>query len=483
MSEAEQTGVVDPLLGASLGDYQVLEFIGEGGMGVVYRGIQPVVKKRVAIKVLRPEVAADAVAAKKLLAEAEAVNAIGHRGIVDIFTHGQLPDGRPYIVMEYLNGEPLDCWLARVKRPTVLEALEVLVQICAPLAAAHRSSIIHRDLKPSNVFLCTQPDGERFVKLLDFGLAKRGLDAHGKTPQTWQTEVSGTPYYMAPEQARALSVSPRTDIYALGVIAFELLTGLRPFQGETPMDVMVAHVSQRPLRPRILYPDMPRALELLLLAMLEKSPQKRPRSVEEVREQFEAIAASLGAQPRSVSGPQQSVVRLSNRSRKLVGGLSLLVLGIALALVVVSAESDPAPEPPQPIAQLFPPAPEPAPKMVPERTAAGDDASPLPPETEELTPLARMVAPPSGEPPAPLPPPARPTRVRPPSSREPLSVKSLTARISRFENRAAKHPNLDPSALVFLPRFRIEAAAADTPARRIKLSRALDEWERSFLAR
>ena len=117
--------------------------------------------------------------------------------------------------MEFLEGEPLDRWVARTARPSLTVALEVLAQICAPLAAAHRSSVVHRDLKPSNVFLCTQPDGERFVKLLDFGLAKRGLDIHGKTPQTWQTEVSGTPDYMAPEQARALSVSPRTDIYAL----------------------------------------------------------------------------------------------------------------------------------------------------------------------------------------------------------------------------------------------------------------------------
>ena len=481
VSAGEPIQVVDPLLGLLLGDYQVLEYVGEGGMGVVYRGIQPVVKKRVAIKVLKPAAAADANSVQKLLDEAVAVNAIGHRGIIDIFTHGRLPDGRPYIVMEFLDGQPLDVWLTQGGQPGIRAATEVLAQICAPLAAAHRSGVIHRDLKPSNVFLCDQPDGERFVKLLDFGLAKRGLGLDGKTAQTSQTEVAGTPDYMAPEQARALEVSPRTDIYALGVIAFEMFTGKLPFAGQTPMDVMVAHVRQRAPRLRELQPDLPQPLESLVSSMLEKAPEKRPQSVEEVRERLEAFASEQGSPLRRASRPDQPAVRptppqagvetaaappepesqpAAPPSRWPMVGVAAAAAVVVLGAVLVFMPSRPSPPEAEPKVAAAPVAPVVAPKVVKEPEAPVDEAA----LEDDLSPLPAMSA-----------------KVRAPPPREPPSAQALTARIGRLEARAAKFPNLDPTALQFLSRFRIEATAADTPARRAKLARSLDEWERSFL--
>ncbi|MGV3624832.1 MAG: serine/threonine protein kinase [Archangium sp.] len=290
----------DPLIGTRVGEYEILEPIGEGGMGVVYRAIHPVIKKRVAVKVLKPAVAGDEVQVRRLITEAEAVNAIGHRGIIDIFSLGTLPDGRPYIVMEFLDGDALDLWLQRLpnKRVSIEEAVELLLEMCAPLAAAHHANVIHRDLKPSNVFICMQADGTRFIKILDFGLAKRGVGIDGTTKQTNQTTVAGTPDYMAPEQARGLDISPRSDIYALGVIAFELFTGRVPFTGATPMDVMVAHVGTPPPIPNELEPSLPPILNELVIRMLAKPPEMRPQSVEEVRAVLEDALVQMG-RPRS----------------------------------------------------------------------------------------------------------------------------------------------------------------------------------------
>ncbi|MFT3836974.1 MAG: serine/threonine-protein kinase [Myxococcaceae bacterium] len=199
----------DPLLGARLGEYEVFGLLGEGGMGVVYKALQPVIKKRVAIKVLKPSAMGDPSLVNRLVAEAEAVNSIGHRNIIDIFGLGRLPDGRPYIVMEYLDGEPLDVYLRNTGKVELGDALALISAICAPLGAAHRAGVIHRDLKPSNVFLCRQQDdGARYLKLLDFGLAKRSASLDGVTEQTSRAVIQGTPDFMAPEQVRGHAISP-----------------------------------------------------------------------------------------------------------------------------------------------------------------------------------------------------------------------------------------------------------------------------------
>ncbi|MGZ3461241.1 MAG: serine/threonine-protein kinase, partial [Archangium sp.] len=183
MAHVMDDAAADPLVGLKIGEYELRQRIGVGGMGLVYDGIQPLIGKRVAVKVLRPELAAAEEQVARLLAEARAVNAIRHRGIVDIFGFGQVPDGRQYIIMEYLEGVALDAYLAEKGRLPVPEALDILDEVLGALGAAHGAGVVHRDLKPSNIFLVKQPDGSRYVKLLDFGLAKMGLPT-GRTAQT-----------------------------------------------------------------------------------------------------------------------------------------------------------------------------------------------------------------------------------------------------------------------------------------------------------
>jgi serine/threonine-protein kinase len=394
----------DPLVGSRLGEYEVLEPIGEGGMGVVYRGVHPLIKKRVAIKVLKPGASTDASHVKRLLAEAEAVNSIGHRNIVDIFGLGQLADGRPYIVMELLEGEPLDAYLRANRRLPLHEVLTLLLEIASPLAAAHAKGVIHRDLKPSNVFLCQQAEGGRYVKLLDFGLAKKALEG-GSSSQTSQHVIAGTPDYMAPEQARARPVSARTDIYAFGAMGYEMLTGSAPFGGQTPMDVMMAHVSQPVPSVRALVPSLPPALDLLVRRMMAKAPEDRPQSMVEVRAELRALLATLSptgsyqrlepAPDRPTSSNEMPAVQLKtpaattdaalvavSQSRTPMVVAGAVAAALALGLVVATRRDGPVPEPVAPTARpALEPVPVPSPAVVTEPAptpATAAEAAPVP---------------------------------------------------------------------------------------------------------
>ena len=227
MSDFSAPGASDPLIGSSVVGYLVKGRLGSGGMGVVYEGEQTTIGKRVAIKVLRSEVSEDPTTVQRLVSEARAVNAVGHRGIIDVFAYGQMPDGRHAIVMELLDGEPLDEVLEAHRASGQLMALPdsllILQETLAALHAAHSAGVIHRDLKPSNVFLCRQRDGSRFVKILDFGIAKLGVSQNVSAQASM---LVGTPSYMAPEQASGGKVGPALDMYAVGVMSFEMLTGL-----------------------------------------------------------------------------------------------------------------------------------------------------------------------------------------------------------------------------------------------------------------
>jgi serine/threonine protein kinase len=282
----------DTLLGMKLGEYELRRRIGVGGMGLVYEGIQPLIGKRVAVKVLRPELASgpdhrEQVA--RLLAEARAVNAIRHRGIVDIFGFGQLPDGRQYIIMEFLEGQALDAYLAQRRRLPAMEVLDILDEVLSALAAAHGAGVVHRDLKPSNIFLVRQADGSRYVKLLDFGLAKQAQGPSRRTAQTRTDMVVGTPEYMAPEQARGQAVGPMTDLYSLGVVAFEMVTGRLPFTGDSPVELLMQHVERKPPRPSEVVPELPPALDTFILQMLTKDPEVRPGSAELLRRSLQGL--------------------------------------------------------------------------------------------------------------------------------------------------------------------------------------------------
>jgi serine/threonine-protein kinase len=281
VASAGEPGADDPTLESSLlaagrdvGGYTIDGVLGEGGMGIVYAATHPVIGKRAAIKVLRPELSSDYHAVDRFIGEARAVNAIGHPNIVDIFAFGALPDGRSYYIMDLLVGETLR---ARLKRGPlhVSEAASVIEETASALLAAHAKNIIHRDLKPDNVFMVTIPGRWPEVKLLDWGLAKLAPSISAMT-RTLAGQVLGTPLYMSPEQASGGSVDHRTDIYALGVMAFELLTGAAPFVKRSSLDTMVAH-QEDPVPPLIAkVAGVPEELVQLIEAMLAKDAEQRP---------------------------------------------------------------------------------------------------------------------------------------------------------------------------------------------------------------
>jgi eukaryotic-like serine/threonine-protein kinase len=208
------------------------------------------------------------------------VNQIGHPNIVDIFAFGTLPDGRQYMVMEWLKGESLADRMHRSALP-LADVCDVLIGVCAALDAAHEKGIIHRDLKPHNVYLTELKGSKPGVKLLDFGLVKlMGNEDDGRVERTRSGSVLGTPAYMSPEQALGRTVDTRSDNYSLGVMAFQMFTGRLPFNEDSAMGLMVAHMQQPPTMPSSVAPNMPPEVDQLVLGLLAKDPQHRPTMIQ-----------------------------------------------------------------------------------------------------------------------------------------------------------------------------------------------------------
>ena len=343
--------------GSVVGEYTIERKLGDGGMATVYGAMHPLIGKKAAIKIIAPALSLDAGLVERFVLEARAVNAIGHPNIVDVFSFGVLSDGRSYFVMEWLQGETLYDRLWE-RRLGVDEALDILDQICDALEAAHEKGIIHRDLKPANVFLCPVRGRRDLVKLLDFGVAKLiatddaldGADPLSRPPQTMTGQVVGTPDYISPEQARAKPVDGKTDVYALGIIAWEMILGRRPFEADNSADVVRMHLSEAPPKARSLWPEIPSPLDELLMAMLQKSAAKRPSPAEVravIRElrgtpppfEWESSAPSLPPLDRTGPAPVSTldVTPLpiaARRSRALPLALAAVAVAGALAGVV-----------------------------------------------------------------------------------------------------------------------------------------------------
>ncbi len=269
--------------GQVIGDkYEVIRPLGEGGMGLVYQARHRELGALVAIKILRDEVMQDAEAVKRFYREAQAAAVLSGEHVARVLDVARLDSGRPYLVMEFLDGSDLGVILEQRGRLPVAEAVDYVVQACEALDEAHRAGIVHRDLKPANLFVVNAGQ-RRLVKLVDFGISR--FDRPNEVRVTQTQTAFGTPLYMAPESVRSAKLADaRTDIWALGVILYELLAGVPPFLGDTPTSVAVAVTvdRQKPIAPQRL--DVPPELDAIIAWVLEKDPARRPQSAGELAE-------------------------------------------------------------------------------------------------------------------------------------------------------------------------------------------------------
>jgi serine/threonine protein kinase len=306
---------LDPLVGRTLDEkYRLDEQLGTGGMGTVYRATHLLIDRPVAIKVLNPRYVEDEAAQTRFRREARAAGRLQHANAVTVTDFGTTTDGLVYIVMELLEGQTLRDVLAREAPLDVARAVSIMLQISSAVAAAHTAGIIHRDLKPANIFIVQRKEAPPFVKVLDFGIAKLAADAlDDDDPQVTLTQVGamiGTPRYMSPEQCDGASLTPAADVYSLGIILYEMLTGTTPFNGTSPLAIAIKHSSQPPRSPREFVATIPAALEALVLHTLEKKPEARPQDAEAFRRELYGVAERLGLEHAdSLSAPTLESLR------------------------------------------------------------------------------------------------------------------------------------------------------------------------------
>ncbi len=397
---------MDPDLepGDRVGEYDVESKLGQGAFGTVFRAVHPLIGKVVAIKVLLRKCSADPEIVARFQTEARAVNQIRHRNIIDIFAFGQLADGRHYYVMEHLEGETLDAHLERVGVMTLEAALPILRAIGRALDAAHAKNIAHRDLKPENIFLGIDPDSDDrtgvFPKLLDFGIAKLLAPEPGVSVKTQTGTSIGTPYYMSPEQCRAKDVDHRTDLYSFGVLAYQMLTGTYPLDGDDYMSILMAQVMAQPEAPSLRNPALSPAVDTAILMLMQKDPADRPADLRSAVDALEAAAdAPRGSGPlrtmqhaaTSLPADRQSSPPIAARRPIVPALVGLAALGAVVAVIVVVARGprrdaavpiDAALAPPPPVIEVVAPArlasPAPDAALIPLDAAAPDTTAPRP---------------------------------------------------------------------------------------------------------
>jgi len=376
------------LINQTIGNYRVSRLLGEGGMGVVYLAQHPVIGRKVAIKLLHVALARDQDIVSRFFNEARAIHMIAHANIVEILDFGQTTDGQPYFIMEFLEGEALSEAVAR--GPMTPEEVEAIgIQMCRALWAAHAKGIVHRDLKPHNVQLVPRPEGTPLVKILDFGVAKILASPDGaQSVKTRTGSLMGTPLYMSPEQCKgAGTLDHRTDIYSLGVMLFEMLSGRPPFVAEGVGELFAKHMLEEPPQLIDLAPGTPPHMAAAVMKALYKEPRDRFQSMDEFRKALvgevkltSAPARSTAVRASSVSSTQtlspKTSTTLSSASSEIDDALTpasgrnwkvLAALGVAAAiggialLVVPKGHDKPASIPqaaaPAPAPPVAPPPP------------------------------------------------------------------------------------------------------------------------------
>ncbi|MBS1153628.1 MAG: pkn9 [Myxococcaceae bacterium] len=376
-----------------------------GGMGHVYEAKHPLIGRRVAVKVLRSELSDDGEVSARFLREARTMSAVKHRNVVEIHNFGQLPSGSAYMMMELIEGETLSEIIARESPMDPVRALLLCEEILSGLAAAHAVGVVHRDLKPGNIVLMRESSGDLVLKVLDFGLARQ-VDASCDIPTIEglggvridrPSVVAGTPEYISPEQASGKPVDGRGDLYAAGVVLFELLTGHLPFESQSAWDLLQLHRSAIPPLVSTRVPDVYPPLEAFVDRLLSKDPVRRAESAKAARAEVQKLGAEILALPPVVTPLLGPVVRwvpppplpgqklrFAGRAAGLallVGAASLLALSVGTSTAAVirrSAELTAA----LPIAA---PAPAPEPTIIP--------SEPVVTVTAAEPPARRAVAP------------------------------------------------------------------------------------------
>ena len=298
----------ESLVGRTIaGRFEVRSLLGRGGMGAVYRAVQLSMGRDVALKVLRQEICKDPVAIKRFFKEAQAASQLRHTNTITVFDFGQADDGTLFIAMELLHGRPLSEAISTQGQMSPGRAAGIIGQVCDALSEAHKQGIIHRDLKPDNIFLVEQEGTPDFVKVLDFGIAKvpRGKD---ETALTGTGQIIGTPLYMSPEHALGKSLTPASDLYALGIILYQMLSGVAPFHSTSPLALLLQHAQAPVPSLRIATQvDVPEALDALLVEIMAKAPEQRPPTARALKERLLATLGAGGARPNTVSlGPLDS---------------------------------------------------------------------------------------------------------------------------------------------------------------------------------
>jgi serine/threonine-protein kinase len=309
-----EIGTPHPAAGLTIGQaldgkYRIIREIGRGAMGVVYEGLHIALDRRVAVKTLRHEMSNDADLATRFQREARAASAIGHPHIIDVFDLGRTPDGLLFMVMELLDGKPLATLLQQTPLMPVPLAVNLMNQVLGGLAAAHKHGIVHRDLKPDNIFIIDTEDRPNFVKIVDFGIAKKlaprqpGQVNPAAMSGTMVGTVMGTPLYMSPEQAigQVAEIDHRTDIYAAGVVLYEMLCGRTPFQGHGYAAILGAVLEGKYPPPRSLRPDIPPAIEAAIVRAIDRDIQKRFPSAAAMRDAISGGSAEVTPSPIAIS--------------------------------------------------------------------------------------------------------------------------------------------------------------------------------------
>jgi len=335
---------VDPMIGSTIdGRYIVESLLGEGGMGTVYAARHAIIDKRVAIKVLRKEAAADESSAQRFIIEAKAASKIGHQNIVDITDFGVLPAGNAYFVMEYLDGPTLGKLVHELKHIPPARAVAICIQVARGLSAAHGKSIIHRDLKPENIFVLEKDGNADFVKIVDFGIAK---DVKAGKRLTAVGMVLGTPEYMSPEQATGQETDHRVDQYSLGCILYEMLTGDVPFKGENAPKTLTKHVFDAVVPPTRLRPDLeiPVIVEEIVMRMLQKKPADRYADMRTLIDAYEAVLGKIAsgdapARKTAVDGLRRPMATPTDAVEQLPRNKApiYVAVGVSVAAVMVLA--------------------------------------------------------------------------------------------------------------------------------------------------